>query len=133
MTVKKIIISADGASRGNPGPAAIGAVIKNGRGETLASISKYIGQATNNQAEYQALIAALEKAVKLGAEEIDIKLDSELLVRQVYGSYRVKAQGLKPLHQRVRKLLGKFERFSITHIPGRHNREAHNLAQTVLR
>ena len=133
MKVNKLVISADGASSGNPGPAAIGAVIKSGRGEILARISKRIGQTTNNQAEYQALIVALEKAVELGADEVDIKLDSELLVRQVYGSYRVKAQGLKPLHQRVRKLLGRFERFSITHIPGRHNIEAHQLAHMALR
>ena len=133
MKIKKLNISADGASSGNPGPAAIGAVIKNGRGETLTRISRSIGQATNNQAEYRALIAALEAAVELDAEEVDIKLDSELLVRQVYGSYRVKAEGLKPLRQRVRELLGKFERFSISHIPDRYNREAHRLAQMALR
>ena len=85
MKAKRVIIHADGASRGNPGPAAIGATIKDEKGQLLAAISQRIGRATNNQAEYRALIAALEKAVKLGASEASIYLDSELIVKQITG------------------------------------------------
>jgi len=133
MKIGRLIIFADGASSGNPGPAAIGAVLKNERGERLAQISRRIGHATNNQAEYLALVAALEKAVELGASEVDIKLDSELLVKQIYGQYRVKSQGLKTLYRSVRNLLGQLGGYKITHIPARHNTEAHNLAQMALR
>lgn len=131
--MNKLTIFADGASSGNPGPAAIGATVKNGQGENLVRISRRIGRATNNQAEYNALIAALEKAVELGASEVDIKLDSELLVRQLSGKYKVKAQGLKPLHQKVRRLLSHFGGYTITHIQGRQNSEAHRLAQIALK
>ena len=133
MKINKVTIFADGASSGNPGPAAIGAVVKNSQGENLVRISRRIGQTTNNQAEYKARIAALEKAVELGASEVDIKLDSELLVRQVSGRYKVKAQGLKPLHQKVRRLISQLEGYTITHIQGRQNGEAHRLAQMALR
>jgi len=128
-----VTIFADGASISNPGPAAIGATLKNRQGENLARISRPIGQATNNQAEYQALIAALKQALSLGAKEVDIKLDSELLVKQLSGRYRVKAKSLKPLHQEVRLLLGKLEAFTLTHIPSRQNGEAHRLAHLALR
>ncbi|GAH88486.1 unnamed protein product, partial [marine sediment metagenome] len=88
--MKRVVIYADGASRGNPGPAAIGAVIKDERGRLIASISQRIGKATNNQAEYRAIITALEEADRLGARQVDIKMDSELVVRQINGEYRVK-------------------------------------------
>ncbi len=133
MKINKVTIFADGASSGNPGPAAIGAVVKNSQGENLVMISGRIGRTTNNQAEYKALIAALEKVVKLGVDEVDIKLDSELLVRQVSGKYKVKAQGLKPLHQEVKRLLSQLGGYRITHIQGRQNGEAHRLAQMALR
>ena len=94
MKVKKMIIYADGASLGNPGPAAIGAIIKDEQGQLLDVVSQRIGPATNNQDEYKALIAALEKAVKLGAGEVEINLDSELLVRQINGKYRVRNAAL---------------------------------------
>ena len=90
MPHQKLVINADGASRGNPGRAAIGATLKDEKGRLVASISRYIGRATNNQAEYGAVIAALEKAADLGARIVDIRLDSELVVRQVKGRYRVK-------------------------------------------
>ncbi len=131
--MKRLLIFADGASLGNPGPAAIGAIIKDEQGKLIASISQSIGRATNNQAEYKALIAALEKAIGLGAHEVDIKLDSELLVRQISGQYRVKAQGLKPLHRQLKILLSQLRRFTVTHIPGEQNGEAHNLAHMALK
>ncbi len=132
MNVKKVIIHADGAARGNPGPAAIGATIKNEHGRLIARISRRIGTTTNNQAEYRAIIAALEKASELGVRHADIYSDSELVVKQINGKYRVKKPALKPLHQQVRQLLGNLEGFTITHIPREQNTEADSLANEAL-
>lgn len=132
MTVRKVIIHTDGAAEPNPGPAAIGATIKDEQGRILASISQPIGRATNNQAEYRAVIAGLEKASELGAKHIDIKLDSQLVVRQINGRYRVKNAALKLLYQRVEKLLSQLESFTITHIPRERNKEADRLANRAL-
>ena len=133
MKVNRVIINADGASRGNPGPAAIGATIKDEQGRLIASISRRIGRATNNQAEYRALIAALEKATRLGVKEANIYLDSELVVKQINGKYRVRNPALKPLYQQVKQLQGRLEGFTITHIPRQQNIKAHNLAVLALR
>lgn len=133
MEVKRLVIYADGASWGNPGPAAIGAMIKDERGRPVARISQKIGRTTNNQAEYRAVIAALEKALKLGAREVEVSLDSELLVRQIGGTYRVKAAALKPLYQRVKQLQSQFENFTITYIPRELNTEADHLANRALK
>jgi len=130
--VKKMIIHADGASRGNPGPAAIGATIKDEQGKLIACISQGIGRTTNNQAEYRAVIAALEKAIRLGAEEVDINLDSQLVVRQIIGEYRVKNAALKPLYQRVKQRQSLLKGFSIAYIPRRQNKEADRLASRAL-
>ena len=132
MTADRLIINADGASRHNPGPAAIGATIKDERGNLLASISRSIGQATNNQAEYKALIAALEKAIDMGARQVDIRLDSELVVRQVKGRYRVKNAALRPLYLRVGELLSQLEDFTIVSVPREQNAEADRLANKAL-
>jgi len=132
VRLKKVTIRADGASRGNPGQAAIGAVIKDERGRLVASVSQRIGRATNNQAEYRAVIAALEEAVRLGSRQVDIRLDSELVVKQINGEYRVKNVALKPLCQQVKQLLGSLEGFTIAHIPRRQNREADRLANKAL-
>ncbi len=130
--MKKAVIYADGASRGNPGSAAIGATIKDGQGRLVTSISQRIGRATNNQAEYRAIIAALEEATKLGAKQVDINSDSELVVKQINGEYRVKKATLKPLYQQVKQLQGSFQGFTITHIPRRQNIEADKLANKAL-
>ena len=130
--MKRVVIYADGASRGNPGPAAIGAVIKDERGRLIASISQRIGKATNNQAEYRAIIAALEEADRLGARQVDIKMDSELVVRQINGEYRVKKATLKPLYQQVKQRQGLLEGFTITHILRQQNIEADKLANKAL-
>ena len=98
MTVKKLVIFTDGASRGNPGPAAIGAIIKDEQGRLITSISQAIGRTTNNQAEYRAVIAALEQAIRLGADQVELHSDSEWLVRQINGRYRVKAA---PINARI--------------------------------
>lgn len=131
--VKRVIIHADGASLGNPGPAAIGATIKSEQGRLITTISQGIGRTTNNQAEYRAIIAALEKAIELGARQADISLDSQLLVRQINGEYRVKNAALKPLYQKVKRLLSLLENFTITHIPRQQNVEADNLAGIALK
>ena len=133
MTTEQVSVSADGASRGNPGRAAIGAVIRDQHGKVVCRISRAIGIATNNQAEYQALIAALREAISLGARRVDIKVDSELVVRQALGGYRVKNAGLKPLHRELVTLLASLERFSLAHMPGEDNHEAHHLAGLALR
>jgi len=133
MTVDRVIINADGASRHNPGPAAIGATIKDEQGHLIASISSRIGRATNNQAEYQALIAALEKAIALGARQVDIRLDSKLVVEQMKGRYRVKNAALRPLYLRVAELLSQFEGFTITNVPRVQNAEADKLTNKALR
>lgn len=130
--MKRVIIFTDGASRGNPGLAAMGAIIKDEQGRVIASISQGIGRATNNQAEYRAIIAALENAIKLGASQVDMHSDSELLVRQINGQYRVKNASLKPLYQQVKQLQSQLASFSITHTPGWGNTEAHNLASMAL-
>ncbi len=132
MTNSRLRINSDGASRGNPGPGAIGATLKDDQGRLVASVSQAIGRTTNNQAEYLALIAALEKATSLGAQRVDIRLDAELIVRQLQGRYRVKNEGLRPLYLRAAELLGKFAGFTITAVPRAENAEADQLANLAL-
>ena len=132
MKIDKAIIYTDGASRGNPGPAAIGVVIKDGQGKVLARISRRIGRTTNNQAEYRAIIAALEEASRLGVARVELKSDSELAVKQIVGRYRVKNQALRPLHQRVRELQSLFQSLTIAYIPRRQNAEADRLSNAAL-
>ena len=128
----KLTIHTDGGARGNPGPAGIGVFITDEKGKKVKEVSEYIGKATNNQAEYRAVIVALEKASELDAQQIDIKLDSQLVVRQINGRYRVKNADLKLLHQRAEKLLSQFKGFTISHIPRERNREADRLASRAL-
>ena len=132
MRLEKVTISTDGASQHNPGPAAIGATIKDEQGKLITSISQPIGQATNNQAEYRAVIAALESAISLGASQVDMYSDSELIVRQINGRYRVKNASLKPLYQEVKQLQNQLKGFTITHVPREQNREADSLAGKAL-
>jgi len=124
----KLVINTDGAARGNPGPAGIGAVIRREDGTVLAEISRFLGHATNNVAEYTALILALEKAAALGAAEVEVFTDSELMVKQIHGEYRVKNEGLKGLYQKVQELAAGFSSFRITHVPREENKEADRLA-----
>ena len=132
MSVSKVIICTDGAARGNPGPAAIGVTIKDEKGNLLASISRRIGITTNNQAEYMAIITALEKVVSLGAKRVDVRADSELVVNQINGRYRVKNIALRPLYQKVVQLTGPLDAFTISYIPRRQNSEADKLANRAL-
>ncbi len=128
----KLTIFTDGAARGNPGPAAIGVVIKDEKGNTVAAISRCLGNTTNNQAEYRGIIAALEKAVSLGARQVMVYSDSELMVKQINGQYRIKNAALQPLHAEVVKLTGRLENFKISHIRREQNKEADALANKAL-
>jgi ribonuclease HI len=132
MKPKKLLVYSDGASQGNPGRAAIGAVIKDERGKVVSRISRAIGHATNNQAEYRAIIAALEAAVALGAEEVEARADSELVVEQLNGRYKVKKASLRSLYQEVVRLTGALKTFSISYIPRERNKEADRLANKAL-
>ena len=129
----KLIINTDGLSKGNPGTAAIGATIKDERGKMLATISQRIGITTNNVAEYKALIAALQKAIKLKGTQVEIRADSELMIRQLNGRYKIKSEGLKPLYIEVTQLLAKFESVALKHIPRELNAEADKLANDAVK
>ena len=129
---KKLILYVDGACRGNPGPGSIGILIQDEASGTNLQISKYIGHTTNNQAEYSALITAITEAAKLGATQVDIRTDSELMARQIQGSYKVKSALLRPLHQKAKELLVKFHFFTITNIPREDNEVADRLANEAL-
>ena len=122
----------DGACRGNPGPASVGGVIMSAQGSILREISERLGETTNNVAEYTALIRALEEAQALGARRVEAFSDSQLLVRQMEGRYRVKHPGLKPLHARATALAECFERFVFTHVPREENAQADRLANEAL-
>ena len=130
--MKKAVIFTDGIAEPNPGPAGIGVAIKDEQGNLIATISQPIGHATNNQAEYKAIIAALEKVIGLGVKQVDMRSDSELVVRQINGIYRVKNSALKPLYRHVKQLQSQLDRFTITHIPRRLNKEADRLAGQAL-
>lgn len=127
-----LIAHIDGASRGNPGPAAYAVVVKDAHGAIVASLTKTLGKTTNNFAEYQALLAALEYAIEHGRRRVKIFSDSELLVRQIEGRYRVKNEGLKPLHEHAMVLIRELESFSIAHVPRERNQEADTLANQAL-
>ena len=124
----KGILHADGGARGNPGPAGIGVVLKDGSGEVIGEIAQGIGHATNNVAEYRALIAGLELALAKGITEIEIFLDSELVVSQLKGEWKIKKDTLRTLAVQARRLMNRFESSSITHVPREHNADADKLA-----
>ncbi|MGH9444497.1 MAG: ribonuclease HI family protein [Terriglobia bacterium] len=126
------VVNIDGASRGNPGAAASAVVIKAADGAPVASFAKRLGKTTNNFAEYQALLAALEYALEHGQRRVRVRSDSELLVRQITGQYKVKSGVLKPLHHRARHMISQLDTFSISHIPRERNREADRLANEAL-
>ena len=128
----KLAIHTDGGARGNPGPAGIGFTIQTKDGTTLVEIGEYIGEATNNVAEYQALIRALQEAKRLGATAVEAYADSELLVRQIKGEYRVRHQNLIPLYQEVIELTKELSDFSITYIPRTENVRADTLVNWAL-
>ncbi|MBM3451066.1 MAG: ribonuclease HI family protein [Armatimonadetes bacterium] len=129
---KRAVLRTDGASRGNPGPAAIGIVIADDAGRTLRELGETIGVATNNVAEYQALLRGLREASDLGISALEIRLDSELLVHQIRGTYRVRNGALIPLHAEVTRRLRDFPRVEIKAVPRAENRRADALANRAL-
>ena len=122
----------DGASRGNPGEAGFGVHVTGDDGSEVASLYGYIGKATNNVAEYQALLHGLRFALGRGASRVEVFSDSELLVRQVEGRYRVKSPGLQPLHREAKSLLARFARARVVHVPRERNLEADALANRAV-
>jgi ribonuclease HI len=128
-----LTIYTDGCSKGNPGPASIGvAAYRNDERLPSFTISDAVGTLTNNQAEYRALIRALEYAVGGQAADVEVRSDSQLIVRQMNGSYRVKDVDLKPLYQEAQRLAGKIAKFSINYVPREYNRQADKLANLAL-
>ncbi len=122
----------DGGSRGNPGPAAYGVIIRDGSGEIVAKLKKYIGRMTNNVAEYYGLIAAIDYAQSHAIRALRIESDSELLVKQMRGQYKVKSEDLRPLFERAQKMSKAFDSFRIEHVYREQNREADALANEAL-
>ncbi len=127
-----LIAHSDGGARGNPGPAGYGVVIQDQSGKKVAHLSEYLGHQTNNVAEYQGLIAALEYAIRHGPKALKLISDSELLVRQIKGIYKVKNPTLKDLHGRAKELIAQLEWFSIGHAFREHNQEADRLANEAM-
>jgi ribonuclease HI len=130
--IAALTIYSDGAARGNPGPAGVGAVLLDESGTIVDTAAEYIGEATNNVAEYMALITGLKRALGFEVQKIRIFLDSELLVRQLTGVYRVKNSGLKPLFTEAQALLGRYRQVEIAHVPREKNREADKLANEAI-
>ena len=128
----RLTVHVDGGARGNPGPAAIAAVVRDASGEVLTDRAEAIGVATNNVAEYRALLLGIELARDLGASELDLVGDSELIVKQVKGEYRVKDATLRELNARVREALRAFEAWSIRHVRREENADADALVNQAL-
>ena len=126
------ILYSDGASRGNPGNGGGGAVLYDGSGAVVATVKRYLGVCTNNEAEYRALMLGLEEALTQGVQNLTIFLDSELLVRQITGIYRVKNQNLRGLMHEVRKLLSRLDTYSVEHVMREKNRVADSLANEAI-
>lgn len=122
----------DGAARGNPGPAGAGAVIISPDGHVVAKVGKYLGETTNNVAEYTGLILGLKRAKAMGLRELDVLADSELLVKQLSGEYQVKADHLRPLHDEAKALLAGFDKIDLRHIPREENEAADEMSNRAI-
>ncbi len=127
-----LILYTDGAARGNPGPAGAGVSLEDAQGEVLAEARRFLGKATNNQAEYEALILGLEHAKKLGADKIEVRADSELVIKQMLGEYRVRDAQLRVLYQRAQTLAGGFQAVDYVHVRREYNRRADRLANQAI-
>jgi ribonuclease HI len=130
--VTKVVVHVDGGARGNPGPAAAGAVVSTPDGDVLDEAAEAIGVATNNVAEYRGLLLGLERARELGASEVEVVNDSELIAKQVNGVYKVKHPDMKPLHAAALRALGAFDRWSIRSVPRAQNAAADALVNQAL-
>lgn len=129
---KIVVVHTDGGARGNPGPAGTGVVIKTETGQILYAVGEYIGETTNNVAEYKALIRALDTAAKLGATEVKVNMDSELIVKQMNGQYKIKEPTLQELAGQVLKLKNAFAQVSFTHVRREYNQEADRLVNQAI-
>jgi ribonuclease HI len=132
LSARRLVVHVDGGARGNPGPAAIAAVVADPDGELVEERSESIGRATNNVAEYRALLLGIERARALGATEVELVGDSELIVRQVRGEYRVKDSNLRGLHSQVRDALAGFDGWAIRHVRREANERADGLVNEEL-
>jgi ribonuclease HI len=132
MAPRKVVLHVDGGARGNPGPAAAACVITSPEGELIAEQVQLLGTATNNVAEYRALLLGLDAALRAGASEVEVIGDSELIARQVEGLYKVKHEALRPLHRQALEALGAFERWSIRAVPRAQNAHADALVNAAL-
>ena len=130
--LKTLRLRTDGASRGNPGLAAVGVVIEDDKGNRLRTFHRFIGTATNNEAEYQALIDGLKAVAEWKPDRLEVYLDSKLVVEQMNGSFRVKKPELQPLYKAAKELLGAFEEVEIKHVERENNRGADKLANLAL-
>jgi len=130
--MKKVSLYVDGGSRGNPGPAGIGVVIEDTKGKALREFNKYIGIATNNIAEYNAVIYGLQEALIERADEVDLYVDSELVAQQLSGEYRVKSREIKPLFELARHLISGFKKININHIDRDKNKKADKLVNKAI-
>jgi ribonuclease HI len=128
----RLVVHVDGGARGNPGPAAAGAVISTPEGEVIDEAAEAIGVATNNVAEYRGLLLGLRRARELGASEVEVVNDSELVAKQVNGVYKVKHRDMKPLHAAALRALGDFERWTLRSVPRAQNAEADALVNAAL-
>ena len=128
----RLLIHTDGAARGNPGPAGAGAVLRDGEGHVVAEIAQPLGRATNNVAEWTAVLLALEEARRLGATHVDLRMDSELVARQISGIYRVKHPDLRPLHAAVVELLEGLDGYTVGHVPRALNVDADRLSNVAI-
>jgi ribonuclease HI len=128
----RILIYTDGAARGNPGPAGAGAILRDSDGTVLAEIAEPLGHATNNVAEWTAVLLALEEARRLGATHVDLRMDSQLVARQISGVYRVKHPDLKPIHASVMALLGALDGYTVGHVPRELNKDADRLSNVAI-
>lgn len=129
----RLLIHTDGAARGNPGPAGAGAILRDaGSGEVVAEIAEGLGRATNNVAEWTAVRLALEEARRLGATRVDLRMDSQLVARQITGIYRVKHPDLQPIHRAVMELLRGFEAYTVGHVPRELNKDADRLSNVAI-
>jgi len=128
----RLTVNVDGGARGNPGPAAIGAVVRDGDGEILAERAERIGDTTNNVAEYKALLLGVATALELGGTELEVVGDSELIVRQIEGRYKVKDATLRELHAEAKRALGELDHWSIRHVKRAQNADADRLVNAAL-
>jgi probable phosphoglycerate mutase len=128
----EIIAHIDGGSRGNPGPAAYGVSIETADGEPVTAFAKFLGKTTNNYAEYQGLLAALNYALEHGHARVRVLTDSELMARQISGHYKVRSPDLKPLYDKAQAMIARLESFSIRHVYREQNREADRLANEAM-